>query len=134
MKCRHCNTINKEKDILCKNCGMDLFSSTRSGQLLNKYLLILTWIGFAISFAWLIIQRVIIPLFYKKAGVIEWDKVSPIFINYRWLETLFFPFLFTLISLTVENKEPKRVFRIISALIVLFTLLLLILYLVESGN
>ena len=123
MNCPKCNRPLGKGSKFCNYCGVSLNGAAiidqGKGITTHKYLKIILWIGYTISFVLWIIQKTIIPLFYKKAGVIEWDKVSPFFKDYRWPADLFTFFSVLLIYSIIKDKDAKTIIKVLTALMIL---------------
>lgn len=123
MNCPRCNKPLREESKFCDFCGASLNGAAiidqDKGIITRKYLKIILGVGYVATFIIWIVQKIIIPLSFNKAGVIEWDKVSPIFKDYRWTADLFTLFSVLLIYSITKDKNAKAFIGILSALLIL---------------
>lgn len=116
MNCLRCNTPNEEGAKFCKNCGMDLtyIPTTENGnsnQTISQ-LLLLMGIEYFIYLGWFVLQKAIVPMFFKKDGTTDWDKVSPIYKYFGWTTDILSVLALLIFSIIVKNKKA-RIFLII---------------------
>jgi hypothetical protein len=116
MNCLRCNTENEEGVKFCKNCGMDmtytpLKENTNSNQTVNQ-LLLLMGIEYFIFSGWFILQKAIVPIFFKKDDIVDWDKVSPIYKYFGWTTDILSVIVLLIFAIIIKNKNA-RIFLII---------------------
>ncbi len=116
MNCLRCNTPNEEGAKFCKNCGMDMTytpsnENTNSNQTINQ-LLLLMGIEYFISLCWFILQKAIVPIFFKKDDIVDWDKVSPIYKYFGWTTDILSVIVLLIFAIIIKNKNA-RIFLII---------------------
>ena len=121
MSCIYCNVINGEEAKCCRNCKEAPNCTEKTGLCpstpIRKYLLIFFWVGYAITLSWLIVLRIVIPLFYKKAGVVEWNKIAFVYTDFTWPADLTIVFVLAIICTTTKDKDYRKMMLILSALI-----------------
>jgi uncharacterized membrane protein YvbJ len=111
MNCLRCNTQNEEGAKFCKSCGMDLaylppVENQKGNQTINQ-LLLLMGIEYLFSIGWLILQKGIVPLFYKKDGIVEWEKVSPIYKYFGWTTDILSIIVLLIFTIIIRNKNAR---------------------------
>ena len=116
MNCLRCNTPNEEGAKFCKNCGMDMTytpskENANSNQTVNQ-LLLLMGIEYFIYLGWFILQKAIVPIFFKKDDIVDWDKVSPIYKYFGWTTDILSVIVLLIFAIIVKNKNA-RIFLII---------------------
>lgn len=112
MNCLRCNTPNEEGAKFCKNCGMDMTytpsrENTNSNQTINQ-LLLLVGIEYFILLGWFILQKAIIPIFFKY----DYDKISPIYKYFGWTTNILSVIALLIFAIIIKNKNA-RIFLII---------------------
>ena len=116
MNCLRCNTQNEEGAKFCKSCGMDLnyvpsINNENSNKTVNQ-LLLLMGLEYFIYLGWFILQKGIVPLFFKKDGIVDWDKVSPIYKYFGWTTDILSVLILLIFAIIIRNKNA-RIFLII---------------------
>ena len=118
MNCLRCNATNEEKERYCKNCGMDLYgvdnTEPKQPGKLRKFLFVFQWIGFVITFTWWIIERLIIPLFFKKGGSVDWENILPVFRDNSWPADLAIVFFLSIIFMIIKDRDAKKLMLIVT--------------------
>lgn len=112
MNCLRCNTPNEDGAKFCKSCGMDLnyvpsSKNENSNQTVSQ-LLLLMGIEYFIYLGWFILQKAIIPIFFKD----DYDKISPIYKYLGWTTDIISVLALLIFAIIVKNKNA-RIFLII---------------------
>lgn len=90
-------------------------SSKTDGQKAIKtvyQLLILMGIEYAISVAWFILQKVVIPVFFEKGGSTDWKRISLLYKHFGWTMDILSVIAILIFSIVIPNKVA-RIFLLI---------------------
>ena len=85
--------------------------NANSNQTVNQ-LLLLMGIEYFIYLGWFILQKAIVPIFFKKDDIVDWDKVSPIYKYFGWTTDILSVIVLLIFAIIVKNKNA-RIFLII---------------------
>ncbi len=126
MNCLRCNTPNEEGAKFCKNCGFDMTyvpnaQTTNSNQSIN-YVLIAVSFQYFVWTLWFILEKVIVPKFYKKDGITDWDKVQTIYKPFGWTTDIAAILVLLIFAIIVKNKTAKIFLFIFTFLRIVFVI------------
>lgn len=83
-------------------------------------LLILMALEYVISIAWLILQKLVIPVFLKKDGNTDWTKVSLLYKNFGWTMDILSVIAILIFTIIIPNKIARIFLLVFLGLKVIF--------------
>lgn len=83
-------------------------------------LLILMAVEYVVSIAWLILQKVVIPVFFEKGGNTDWKKVSLLYKNFGWTMDILSLIAILIFTIIIPNKIARIFLLIFLGLKILF--------------
>lgn len=75
-------------------------------------LLILMAIEYVISISWLLLQKVIIPVFLKKDGRVEWRKIGDLYTHFGWTMDIL-ALIALIIFIIIIPSKVARIFLLV---------------------
>jgi hypothetical protein len=124
MNCLRCNAPNELGAKFCRNCGAELGFAPISQikthiQTINQ-LLFLTGIEYFRFLGWFILQKAIVPIFFTKGDVVEWDIVNPIYKYFGWFTDAMSLIAVLVFAIIVKNQNAKTFLIIVLILKIIF--------------
>jgi hypothetical protein len=86
-------------------------------------LLILMGIEYVISISWLLLQKVVIPVFFSKNGNTDWTKVSQIYKSFGWTMDILSAITLLIFSIVIPNKIARIFLLVFLGLKVMFIII-----------
>jgi hypothetical protein len=124
MNCLRCNAPNELGAKFCRNCGAELgfapISQIKNQSQTINQLLFLIGIEYFNYLGWFILQKAIVPIFFKKDDVVEWDIVSPIYKYFGWFTDALSLIALLVFSIIVKNQNAKIFLIIVLLLRIIF--------------
>lgn len=75
-------------------------------------LLILMAIEYVISISWLLLQKIVIPVFFKKDGSTDWSKVGDLYTHFGWTMDIL-ALIALIIFIIIIPSKVARIFLLV---------------------